>query len=129
MSNGKYLDIKTIKKHARELRKDATESEEELWKQLRNRKLAGFKFLRQHPVIYKADYKGLNYFVADFYCDARKLVIELDGSIHDSTIEYDQFRNEEMRLKGLHVLRLQNSELSDMDNVLARIRLYLGSIV
>jgi len=66
MSKSNYLDIKTIKKHARELRRNLTDSEKELWEQLRNRRLSGYKFLRQHPIIYKADYKGLNYFIADF---------------------------------------------------------------
>jgi very-short-patch-repair endonuclease len=73
------------------LRRNLTDSEKILWEHLRNRKLAGYKFLRQHPVIYKADYKGLNYFIAYFYCDAKKAVIELDGSIHKETVEYDQF--------------------------------------
>lgn len=94
MSKSKYLDIKVIKKHARELRRNVTDSEKILWEQLRNRKLSGFKFLRQHPIIYKADYKGLNYFVADFYCSSKKAVIELDGSVHDETVDYDQFRDE-----------------------------------
>ena len=101
MSKSKYLDVKTIKKHARELRRNLTDSEKELWEQLRNRKLSGYKFLRQHPIIYKADCKGLNYFIADFYCHSKKAVIELDGSIHDEKEEYDQFRDEEMKLLGL----------------------------
>ena len=128
MSKGKYLDIKTIKKHAKELRRDMTESEKQLWLQLKNRKLSGYKFLRQHPIIYKADYKGLNYFIADFYCDSKKLVIELDGSIHNETKEYDQFRDEEMGFMRLHVLRIKNEELSNMDEVLRKIRLYIESI-
>ena len=69
MSKSNYLDIKTTKKHARELRRNVTDSEKELWEQLRNRRLSGYKFLRQHPIIYKSDYQGLNYFIADFYCD------------------------------------------------------------
>lgn len=80
MVKEKYIDFKVIRKHARELRKSATDSEKQLWAQLRNRKLSGYKFLRQHPIIYKDDYKGLNYFIADFYCNAKKVVIELDGS-------------------------------------------------
>lgn len=129
MSKSKYLDIKTIKKHARELRQNVTDSEKELWEQLRNRRLSGYKFLRQHPIIYKADYKGLNYFIADFYCDAKKTVIELDGSIHEEKEEYDQFRDEEMKLMGLHVLRLKNEELSEMNVVLERIISFLNAIV
>ncbi len=50
---GKYIDFKVIKKHARELRNNATDSEKLLWNHLRNRKLSGYKFLRQHPIVYK----------------------------------------------------------------------------
>jgi len=128
MSKGNYLDIKKIKKHARELRRNVTDSEKELWEQLRNRRLSGYKFLRQHPVIYKADFKGLNYFIADFYCSEKKMVIELDGPIHDETEEYDQFRDEEMKLLGLNVLRLKNDSLSDMSKTLREIRSFLDSI-
>jgi len=129
MNKCNYLDIKTIKKHARELRRNLTDSEKELWEQLRNRRLSGYKFLRQHPIIYKADYKGLNYFIADFYCDSKKTVIELDGLIHDEKEEYDKFRDEEMKLLGLHVLRLKNDELSNMNIVIEKIIFYLNTIV
>jgi very-short-patch-repair endonuclease len=128
MSKNKYIDIKTIKKQARELRRGLTESEKLLWVKLRNRQLAGYKFLRQHPIIYKADYKGLNYFIADFYCDLKKTVVELDGKIHNETEEYDQFRDAEMELLGLHVLRLKNEELKDMDSALQKILSFLNSI-
>ena len=128
MSKNNYLDIKTIKKHARELRRNVTDSEKKLWDQLRNRRLSGYKFLRQHPIIYKADYKGLNYFIADFYCDSKKVVIELDGPIHNLTEEYDQFRNDEMRLLGLYVLRIENEELADMENTILKIKTFLSSI-
>jgi very-short-patch-repair endonuclease len=128
MSRNNYLDIRTIKKHARELRKNATGSEKQLWEQLRNRQLSGYKFLRQHPVIYKADFKGLNYYIADFYCNEKKTVIELDGSIHNERIEYDRFRDEELRYKGLNVLRLKNEELTDMSTALEKIKSFLYSI-
>jgi very-short-patch-repair endonuclease len=68
MSDRNRRDIKS----ARELRKNSTDSEILLWDYLRNRRLSGYKFLRQHPVFYKADRQGLNYFIADFYCDAKK---------------------------------------------------------
>jgi very-short-patch-repair endonuclease len=82
MVKGKYLGFKAIKKHARELRNDSTDSEKLLWEELRNRKLSGYKFLRQHPIVYKADYRGLNYFIADFYCDEKKAVLTCDASQH-----------------------------------------------
>jgi very-short-patch-repair endonuclease len=96
MGKSIYHDFKEIKKHARELRSTLTGSEELLWKELRNRRLSGYKFLRQHPIVYKAYYKGLNYFISDFYCNEKKAVIELDGPIHETTFEYDEFRDFEM---------------------------------
>ena len=128
MNKSKYIDIKFIKKHARELRRNLTDSEKELWEELRNRRLSGYKFLRQHPIIFKADYKGLNYFVADFYCNEKKLVIELDGPIHDETEEYDRFRDDEMKQMGLHVLRIKNESLSDIEATIHEIRSFIDSI-
>jgi very-short-patch-repair endonuclease len=60
--------------NAKVLRKTMTDAEILLWKALRNRRLNGFKFRRQHPI------KG---FIADFYCHEARLVIEVDGEIHD----------------------------------------------
>jgi len=128
MGRGNYLDFKVIRKHVRELRKASTDSEKLLWDQLRNRKLSGFKFLRQHPIVYKADYKGLNYFIADFYCHEKKAVIELDGSIHDDQKEYDQFRDHEMKEKGINVLRIKNEELLNMTVTLEKIKKFLNTI-
>ncbi|MBK9391289.1 MAG: endonuclease domain-containing protein [Bacteroidetes bacterium] len=128
MGKGKYIDFKVIKKSARELRKNMTDSETLLWDQLRNRRLSGLKFLRQHPIVYKADYRGLNYFIADFYCDEKKTVIELDGPIHESTVEYDQFRDEELKRLGLLILRLKNEELDDMDEALLKIKRFLENV-
>jgi very-short-patch-repair endonuclease len=128
MTERNRRNIKSIKKLAKELRRNLTESEILLWQYLRNRRLSGHKFLRQHPIIYKADYLGLNYFIADFYCDSKKTVIELDGSVHIETVEYDLFRDKVMREKGLHVLRIKNEELSNINNVIEKIKTYLLSI-
>ena len=121
----KYLDFKVIRKHARELRKYTTDSEKILWDHLRNRKLSEYKFLRQHPIVYKADFKGLNYFVADFYCHEKKLVVELDGPIHDDKTEYDKFRDNELNDMGIRVLRIKNEELLDITEVLWKIQIAL----
>jgi very-short-patch-repair endonuclease len=58
---------------ARQLRRDQTDAERDLWRALRGQRFAGFKFRRQHPV---GDY------ILDFYCAAAKLAVELDGSQH-----------------------------------------------
>jgi leucyl-tRNA synthetase len=128
MSRSGHPDFETIKKRARELRNKATSSEALLWKELRNRNLCGYKFLRQHPIVYNPYGSGVKYFVADFYCDIKKTVIELDGPIHESNIEYDQFRNSEMVNLGIHVLRLKNDELTDMKETLKKIVTFLNSI-
>ena len=92
--------------HARELRQRTTEAEEKLWDLLRNRKLNGKKFRRQHAI---AGY------VADFYCHESKLVIELDGNIHtipDAKV-YDNLRTALLNEMGITVLRFWNDELID----------------
>lgn len=58
---------------ARELRQTSPDAERILWDRLRNRKLVGFKFRRQAPI--------LNYF-ADFFCIEARLIVELDGGQH-----------------------------------------------
>jgi very-short-patch-repair endonuclease len=128
MSLNTYNRLKSIRTTARGLRKNGTESEWLLWERLRNRKLSGYKILRQHPLIYKSDYLRMDYFFADFYCYSKKTVIELDGPIHEEKQEYDQFRDEVLAEKGLHVLRIKNLELSDMEQVLEKIKLFLDSV-
>jgi very-short-patch-repair endonuclease len=128
MTKRRNLEFGEIKKHSRELRLNMTESEKLLWKEIKNRKLAGFKFLRQHPIIYKGDLIRLNYFVADFYCDEKKLVIELDGPIHESYKVYDEYRDFELENLGLKILRIKNEELTDVKKVLKKIESHLLTI-
>jgi len=80
----KMDEYKTIKQLAKELRKNQTGTEEMLWQKLRNRKLYGYKFLRQHPIIHSGFINKLYFFIADFYCAEKELVIELDGKIHEN---------------------------------------------
>ena len=127
MGKSGYIDFKVIKNQARSFRKAMTSSEKLLWKQLRNRKLSGLKFLRQHPLVYKADFKELNYFIADFYCNQKKTIIELDGSVHDELKEYDEFRDSELKRMGIKTLRIRNEELTDMEYVLQKIQGFLNS--
>jgi very-short-patch-repair endonuclease len=85
MSESEKFDFKEIRKHSQEPRNNMTESEKLLWKELKGRKLSGFKFLRQHPILYKGNLIRYNYFIVDFYYYARKAVIELDGPIHEGS--------------------------------------------
>ncbi len=106
---------------ARELRKKQTSAEGLLWQLLRNRQLLEFKFRRQHQF---GDY------VADFYCHEAQLVIECDGSVHETNElwHHDQDRDAYMIAQGLRVLRFTNERiLNDTEDVLEEIAKYLPS--
>jgi very-short-patch-repair endonuclease len=109
-----------IKSHVRELRQKQTESEATIWEMVRNRKIIGKKFLRQHPIVYSF-YKRPLYFVADFYCAEARLILEIDGSIHKFQQEYDSQREFILKQKGLTVLRIKNKELKDPEEVKQKI--------
>ncbi len=95
---------------ARALRRKSTRSESILWQKLRNRKLYGAKFIRQHAI--KFIINGLKrFFVADFYCSEYKLVIEIDGEIHDRQKDYDEMRTYIMNILGIKVIRFKNEEV------------------
>jgi very-short-patch-repair endonuclease len=128
MTKSAKLDFKYIKMHARELRLNMTESEKLVWNEIKNRKLSGFKFLRQHPIIYKGDLSRLHYFIADFYCYEKKLILEIDGPIHDTKQEYDKFRDSELKSLGMHILRIKNEELVNIKEILQKILTHLNSI-
>jgi very-short-patch-repair endonuclease len=87
------ISRKRVIELARELRKNSTTAEKLLWEELRNRQLNGAKFYRQHPLIYEEDRGNLHFFIADFYCAEHKLVIELDGKIHEYQRNYDRERD------------------------------------
>ena len=108
---------KTVTELARELRGNPTESEELLWEVLRKRRLGGYRFLRQKPFIYNQTYKKRYFFIADFYCSEKKLVIELDGRIHEYQKYYDYQRDLILQEFDLKTLRISNEQLADMDAV------------
>ena len=100
----------------RRLRQKETPAEKILWAALRNRKLNGEKFTRQH---------GIGAYVADFHCSKYKLVIEVDGGIHlkGDVIERDKIRSEFIEACGITILRVTNEEvLNNLAKVLEKIR-------
>ncbi len=99
---------------AREHRKSPTKSEKILWKALRGKKLDGVKFRRQQPI---------GVYIADFYSSAYRLIVEVDGSIHDTQQEADAERDEIMKTLGLNILHLP-AELveNDLGSALEKIR-------
>jgi very-short-patch-repair endonuclease len=106
---------------ARELRKSQTSAESLLWQLLRDRRLLGFKFRRQHQF---GDY------VTDFYCREASLAIECDGLVHEGNEQWhhDRKRDAYMIGQGLRVLRITNERiLNDTGSVLEEIAQYLPS--
>ena len=105
-----------IIKRARELRLNVTPQEEILWNQLRNRKLEGFKFRRQHPI---------GKFIVDFFCYEKMLIVEIDGSVHNVKFqsECDQGRTSILEGLGIRVIRFSNEEIEkDLNSVIDKIR-------
>jgi len=113
---------------ARELRRNMTKSEQMLWKELRNRKFLGLKFLRQHPIIYQVINNEPRYFIADFMCYEKKLVIEVDGLIHEFQKEDDEHREEILRSLDLNILKIKNEEIEDISKVLEKIKTYINEM-
>lgn len=112
---------KSITELARDLRKRQTPAEKVLWGILRNRKLNGYKFTRQHPIVYYQDRYSYNFFIADFYSAEHNLVIELDGDLHKHQKFYDEQKDLILNKKGLKVLRLKNEEIRNREDLKRRI--------
>ena len=89
---------------ARELRNNPTKEEKKLW----------YDFLSSYPIRFTRQ-KVLGQYIADFYCEQAKLVIELDGSQHftDEGLRYDQTRGEFLEEYGLEIVRIPNNEIND----------------
>jgi cyclase len=105
---------KELYQRARELRNNATHAEEVLWGYLRTKPF-GYKFRRQHPYAH---------YILDFYCHHKKLVIEVDGSVHENeeVQAIDKLRQRQLEADGLKVLRFVNEEVKlGMDSVIRTI--------
>ena len=108
--------MKNISK-ARDLRQNQTEAEALLWQHLRNRRFQNLKFRRQLPV---------GNYIVDFVCMSIKVIIELDGSQHMDSKNYDDERTAFLESQGYQVIRYWNNEiLGQTDSVLESLRLEL----
>ena len=98
---------------AKRLRRVSTAEETCLWERLRSNRLEGIHFRRQQVI------EG---YIADFYCHAAGLVIEVDGPVHRSRTEEDAYRDKVLSDRGLRVLRITNNEVrTDLNAALSRI--------
>ena len=95
----------------RNLRVNSTPAEEILWQEIRNRKLNGLKFKRQHSI---------GNYVVDFYCASKRLIVELDGEVHytEDQKEKDKYRDKNLTEMNFRVLRIANSKvLNEIEEV------------
>ncbi|WP_018618335.1 endonuclease domain-containing protein [Spirosoma luteum] len=115
MRTGQLNNLNVLMPIRKELRNNATESEQFLWQFLKGNKLAGRKYRRQHSI-------GL--FILDFYCPSERLAIELDGAVHDTTDAKQQDEDRQKAIEGLSitVLRFKNEAvLKNINQVLDEI--------
>lgn len=95
---------------AKKLRNNVTATEMILWGRLKDR-FPELKFRRQHPI---------SLYVVDFYCHGSKLVLEIDGSIHDlqEIKQKDEVRQKDLEELGITVLRFTNDDiLNDLEKI------------
>jgi len=126
MSLNKRKELSIVaKKLCRELRINQTQSEKILWDKIRNRQLLGKKFLRQHPIFNDLNGKE-TFFIADFYCHELKLVVEIDGEIHNLRRKSDSDRDRIMNLLGMQVLRIKSEKvIDDLNEILKYLENYI----
>ena len=95
---------KSLLEIRRNLRVESTQAEEVLWQHVRNGKLNGLKFKRQHSI---------GNYIVDFYCSSKRLIIELDGEVHNSKEqkEKDKLRDQNLTEMGFQILRITNDQV------------------
>jgi very-short-patch-repair endonuclease len=109
-----------FKTRARQLRNAQSNAEARLWQALRGRRLAHYKFRRQHPV---------DRYIVDFVAIDSKLIIEVDGATHSTgaELEHDSQRTRVLESFGFHVMRVNNLDIySNIEGVLEMICNTLG---
>lgn len=114
--------MERFRKKARQLRAKQTSAEASLWRVLRNRQLAHWKFRRQHPI---------DRYIVDFVTIDGRLIVEVDGATHSITAELarDAERTRILESLGYHIVRVTNIDVyKNLDGVQEMIALTLNSI-
>jgi very-short-patch-repair endonuclease len=114
--------MERFRKNARKLRAKQTSAEAKLWRVLRNRQLARWKFRRQHPI---------DRYVVDFVTVDGKLVVEVDGATHSTKTELarDAERTRVLESLGFNIVRVTNVDIyENVEGVQEMIAVTLGSI-
>ena len=121
MPHRRFFNHPSLSERRRTLRASLTTAEAALWRVLQRSQLQGRKFRRQHSI---------GPYVVDFYCPKERLVIELEGSAHDSehSAIRDEARERFLSAAGLTVLRLENKYVfENPEGVLDLIRRHFKS--
>ena len=109
----------------RKLRKNQTPAESLFWERVRSRRFKGLKFYRQYPIFYEFNNRE-SFFIADFICIQYRIVIEIDGKIHDFKSRIDSERTEVLKYLGLDVYRIKNRDIElDTSKVLNELSKYI----
>ena len=104
---------KYILYRARELRKNPTEAEAFFWEKVRKRRFMGLRFNRQYILPYSDELNKNKHYIADFLCFEKKIIVEIDGGIHNSQKEYDLIREQDLKNMGFDVIRFTNEDVSN----------------
>ena len=116
---GTGQNLEALLQKAKEMRSHPTKAEEILWNALKGDKL-GYHFRQQHVI---------EYFIADFVCLNKKIIIEVDGEVHDFQQERDKERDEILIDQGFNILRFSNKEIeSNLEYVLEEIKRNLEEV-
>jgi len=111
-----------IKGLSRRFRKNPTETEKIVWDLLKNKKLKDLKFRRQHPI---------GRYIVDFYCPKHKLIVEIDGLIHEmqDQKDYDEARQEDLESSGHIFIRVRTEDIKEDSRIIYRkIEMFLKTI-
>jgi TatD family hydrolase len=109
--------IKELLIQAKEMRKNPTPAEEKLWKILKGHNL-GSHFRRQHII---------DYFIVDFVCLSKNIIIEADGEVHNSQKERDRERDTRLKTLGFDIIRFSNEKIVNQTQLVTEeIKQYLN---
>jgi len=114
------MSYRIVLGYARKMRKNQTEAEQFFWEKVRRKNFLGLKITRQFMICHMDEDGKERFYIADFHCHSKKLIIEIDGGYHGLEAQkmFDEMREEKLKEMGYHVIRFKNQDvLTDWDTV------------
>ena|SRR5690606_11371601 len=96
---------------ARHMRQNPTPAEQVFWEKVRNKRFLGRKFYRQYIIEYCEIIGVKSHFIADFYCYHNRVIVEIDGDVHDFQKQYDKKREDILKAIGFQIIRFRNEDV------------------